>query len=191
VDDHVDLLDLNRSALDLNLKLMADLEEAHLDMATPCAGWTVYELLRHQVESTLAFTAAVRRTDVEAPASDDLTVAYRVATDAATEAFRADGVLEREADFPGYGRRPGRHIVAAHFVDNLVHAWDLCRAVGIDSTLDAELATAAHRMARHYPTTPDVRGPGAAFAMPLDVPEDAPITDRLVGLLGRSPNWPA
>jgi hypothetical protein len=27
--------------------------------------------------------------------------------------------------------------------------------------------------------------------MPVDVPEDAPITDRLVGLLGRSPNWPA
>ncbi|MCE6996845.1 TIGR03086 family metal-binding protein [Saccharothrix sp. S26] len=187
----MDLLDLNRSALDLNLKLMADLDEAHLDMATPCAGWTVYELLRHQVESTLAFTAAVRRADVDEPASDDLTIAYRVATDAATEAFRADGVLERETEFPGYGRRPGHHVVAAHFVDNLVHAWDLCRALGIDSTLDTELATAAYRMARHYPTTPDVRGPGAAFAMPVDVPADAPITDRLVGLLGRSPNWPA
>jgi uncharacterized protein (TIGR03086 family) len=76
-------------------------------------------------------------------------------------------------------------------VDNLVHAWDLCRAIGIDSTLDPEFATAAYRMARHYPTTPDVRGPGAAFAMPVDVPQDAPITDRLVGLLGRSPDWAA
>ena len=187
----MDLLDLNRSSLDLNLKLMADLEEAHLDLPTPCAGWTVYELLRHQVESTLAFTAAVRRTAVDAPASDDMPTAYRVATDAATAAFRADGALEREAEFPGYGLRPGRDLVAGHFVDNLVHAWDLCRAIGLDSTLDAELATAAHRMARHFPTTPDVRGPGRAFAMPVDVPEDAPITDRLVGLLGRSPNWPA
>ncbi len=187
----MDLLDLNRSALDLNLKLMADLDEPHLDLATPCAGWTVYELLRHQVESTLSFTAAIRRAAVEAPASDDLTTAYRVATDAATEAFRADGVLEREAEFPGYGLRKGRDLVAAHFVDNLVHAWDLCRALGVDSTLDPELATAAHRMARHYPTTPDVRGPGGAFALPVDVPEDAPVTDRLVGLLGRSPHWPA
>ncbi|WP_447005195.1 TIGR03086 family metal-binding protein [Saccharothrix isguenensis] len=191
MDEHVDLLDLNRSALDLNLKLMADLEEPHLDLPTPCAGWTVYELLRHQVESTLGFTASVRGTAVEAPASDDMVVAYRAATDAATEAFRADGVLEREAEFPGYGLRRGKELVAAHFVDNLVHAWDLRRALGVDSTLDAELATAAHRMARHYPTTPDVRGPGAAFALPVDVPEDAPITDRLVGLLGRSPTWSA
>ncbi|MEU4739051.1 TIGR03086 family metal-binding protein, partial [Actinosynnema sp. NPDC023658] len=185
----MDLLDLNRSSLDLNLKLMAELDESHLDLATPCAGWTVYELLRHQVESTLSFNAAIRRTTVDAPASDDMITAYRVATDAATEAFRADGVLEREAEFPGYGRRPGSHLVAAHFVDNLTHAWDLCRAIGVDSTLDTELATAAYRMALRYPTTPDVRGPGAAFAMPVAVPEDAPITDRLVGLLGRSPNW--
>ncbi|WP_367133445.1 TIGR03086 family metal-binding protein [Saccharothrix sp. HUAS TT1] len=187
----MDLLDLNRSALDLNLELMAGLEERHLDLRTPCAGWTVYELLRHQVESTLGFTAGIRRTAVDAPAGDDLVAAYRVATDAATEAFRADGVLDREAEFPGYGVRPGRHLVAAHFVDNLTHAWDLCRAIGVDSTLDAELATAAYRMARHYPTTPDVRGPGAAFALPVAVPEDAPITDRLVGLLGRSPAWSA
>ncbi|NUT53966.1 MAG: TIGR03086 family protein, partial [Saccharothrix sp.] len=91
----------------------------------------------------------------------------------------------------GYGPRRGRDLIAAHFVDGLVHSWDLCRAIGVDSTLDDELATAAHRMALRYPTTPDVRGPGAAFALPLDVPEDAPITDRLVGLLGRSPSWPA
>lgn len=187
----MDLLDLNRSALDLNLKLMADLEERHLDMATPCAGWTVYELLRHQVESTLGFTASVRGTAVDAPASDDMLIAYRAATDAATEAFRSDGVLDRQVEFPGYGLRRGKELVAGHFVDNLVHAWDLCRAVGVDSTLDTGLATAAYRMARHFPTTPDVRGPGGAFAMPVDVPEDAPITDRLVGLLGRSPHWPA
>lgn len=187
----MDLLDLNRSSLDLNLELMAELDESHLDLATPCAGWTVYELLRHQVETTLSFAAAVNRTAVDEPASDDPLTAYRAAADAATEAFRADGVLERDAEFPGYGRRPGRHLVAAHFVDGLVHSWDLRRAIGVDSTLDPELATAAFRMARHYPATPDVRGPGAAFALPVPVPEDAPITDRLVGLLGRSPHWPA
>ncbi|MFD1147020.1 TIGR03086 family metal-binding protein [Saccharothrix hoggarensis] len=187
----MDLLDLNRSALDLNLKLWADLDEAHLDLPTPCAGWTVYELLRHQVESTLSFTAAVTGAPVAEPASDDMLTAYRAASDAVTEAFRGDGVLERVMEFPGYGLRPGKSLVAAHFVDNLVHAWDLCRAIGVDSTLDTEPATAAYRMARYYPTTPDVRGPGAAFALPVDVPEDAPITDRLVGLLGRSPNWSA
>ncbi|MBY8850456.1 TIGR03086 family metal-binding protein [Saccharothrix longispora] len=187
----MDLLDLHRSSIDLNEKLWADLSEAHLDLATPCAGWTVHELLRHQVAVALEFAASARGTTPEEPADDDPPTAYRAASDAAAEAFRAPGFLDRTARFPGYGPRRGKDLVAAHFVDNLVHAWDLSRALGLDSTLDAELAAAAFRMARHYPTTPDVRGPGGAFAMPVDVPADAPITDRLVGLLGRSPRWPA
>ncbi|QFZ16256.1 TIGR03086 family metal-binding protein [Saccharothrix syringae] len=187
----MDLLDLNRTALDLNLALWADLAEEHLDLATPCAGWTVYELLRHQVEGTLAFAAAARGTSPGEPASDDMRVAYRAAADEATRAFREEGFLDRPAEFPGYGPRRGKDLVGAHFVDNLVHAWDLRRALGLDGTLDAGMAEAAHRMALRYPSTPDVRGPGAAFAMPVDVPADAPITDRLVGLLGRSPNWSA
>lgn len=187
----MELLDLNRSALDLTLKLWADLGEEHLDLPTPCAGWTVYELMRHQVESTLSFAAGALGTAPAEPASDDMLVAYRVAGDAATEAFHADGFLDRTAEFPGFGPRRGRDLVAAHFVDNLVHAWDLCRALGVDATLDPEPAEAAYRMALRYPTTPDVRGPGGAFAHPVPVPDDAPITDRLVGLLGRSPTWPA
>jgi uncharacterized protein (TIGR03086 family) len=187
----MDLLDLNRSALDLNLELWADVGEDQLDLPTPCAGWTVYELMRHQVETTLSFTAAALGTKPAAPADDDMRTAYRAAADAATAAFRQDGFLDRTTEFPGFGPRRGRDLVAAHFVDNLVHAWDLRRALGADATLDPDLATAAHRMALHYPTTPDVRGPGGAFAHPVEVPEDAPITDRLVGLLGRSPTWPA
>ncbi|GAA1265408.1 TIGR03086 family metal-binding protein [Saccharothrix xinjiangensis] len=187
----MDLLELNRSALDLNLELWAEVGEDRLDLDTPCGGWTVYELMRHQVETTLSFTAAALETGPIEPASDDMLTAYRMAADAATEAFRADGFLDRTATFPGYGPRRGKDLVAAHFVDNLVHAWDLRRALGVDATLDPDLADAAHRMALRYPDTPDVRGPGAAFAHPVPVPEDAPVTDRLVALLGRSPTWPA
>ncbi|MFT7835521.1 TIGR03086 family metal-binding protein [Saccharothrix sp. BKS2] len=187
----MNLLELNRAALDLTLELWAELDEEHLGLPTPCAGWTVRELMRHQVEVTAGFAAAALGTAPGGPASDDALVAYRAAADAATAAFRADGFLDRTAVFPGFGPRPARELVAAHFVDNLVHAWDLRRALGVDAALDPELAGAAHRMALRYPTTPDVRGPGAPFAHPVGVPEDAPVTDRLVGLLGRSPSWPA
>ncbi|XVV04103.1 TIGR03086 family metal-binding protein [Actinosynnema sp. CA-248983] len=185
----MDLLDLNRTALDLNVTLYRKLEPHHFDLPTPCAGWTVRDLLHHQVDSTLKFDAAARETEAAPQASDDLVEAYLAAADRATEAFRVAGFLDRPSVFPGYGPQPGRSLVAGHFVDNLVHAWDLAKAVGFDSTLDDEMALAAFKMARRFPSTPDVRGPGAAFGLPVDVPEEAPLTDRLVGLLGREPDW--
>lgn len=185
----MDLLDLNRAALDLNVALYGKLEPHHYDLVTPCEGWTVRDLLQHQVDSTLKFDAAAREAPAATQASDDLLEAYTAAADRATEAFRVDGFLDRPSVFPGFGPQPGRGLVAGHFVDNLVHAWDLAKAVGFDSTLDEGMALAAFKMASRYPSTPDVRGPGAAFGFPVDVPEDAPLTDRLVGLLGRRPDW--
>ncbi|CAL9656058.1 putative protein [Actinosynnema sp. ALI-1.44] len=187
----MDLLDLNRAALDLNARLYRELEPRHFDLPTPCAGWTVRDLLRHQVDSTLKFDAAAREAHPAPPAGDDLVEAYLAAGDRVTEAFRAAGFLDKPSVFPGFGPQPGRSLVAGHFVDNLVHAWDLAKAVGFDPTLDEGMASAAFRMASRYPSTPDVRGPGAAFGLPVDVPEDAPLTDRLVGLLGREPDWRA
>ncbi|MGM1062444.1 TIGR03086 family metal-binding protein [Saccharothrix sp. Mg75] len=187
----MDLLDLHASSIALNEELWAGVTGERLDLATPCEGWTVRELMRHQVDMALKFTAGARGTTPGEPADDDPLTAYRAASAAAAGAFREPGFLDRAAEFPGYGTRRGRDLVAAHFVDNLVHAWDLGRALGFDPALDEELVGAAVRMARHYPTTPDVRGPGGAFAMPVAVPEDAPATDRLVGLLGRSPHWTA
>lgn len=184
----MDLPELDRAALDLNAELMGRLTADQLDRSTPCEGWTVRDLLRHQVDTTLKFGEALG-TPPRDPGTD-LVTAYRITADRFTGEFDV-AVLDREVEFPGFGRRQGRQVLAAHFVDNLVHAWDLARAMGEAGELPAELAEAAIRMARHYPSTPDVRGPGGAFAFPVDVPEDAPVTDRLVGLLGRSPSWPA
>ncbi|RKT52069.1 TIGR03086 family metal-binding protein [Saccharothrix australiensis] len=185
----MDLLDLNRAAIDANTALFGALTPGDLDRVTPCAGWTVRDLLRHQVDMTLKFDAGARAGEVRPRPDEDLVAAYAVASEQVTESFRAAGFLDRQAEFPGFGTRPGSSLVAAHFVDNLVHSWDLRRALGVDSTLDGELAHAAYRMALRYPDTPDVRGPGGAFAAAVDVPADAPVTDRLVALLGRTPDW--
>lgn len=189
----MDLLKLDRQALDLNIDLIAGLTAEQLNMATPCAGWTVHDLLQHQVDSTLAFAAMARvqPSGVSHPIGDDPLGAYRAAAEQTTEAFHANGLLAREIEFTGYGIQRGSTVVAAHFIDNLVHAWDLAKAIGIDSALDTEAAEAAYRIARKYPNDPNVRGPDAAFGRPVPVPDTAPITDRLVALLGRSPSWPA
>jgi uncharacterized protein (TIGR03086 family) len=182
------LLELDRRACELNLELIEGLTAEKLNMATPCVEWTVRELLQHQVDSTLSFTAGARGLPTDGlaqPLGDDPLGTYKSAVEEAWAAFDTAGLLDREVEFPGYGTQSGRTLVAAHFVDNLVHAWDLARALGRDYSLDREMADAALRVAQHYPTGI------AAFAPPVAVADDAPITDRLVARLGRSPRWPA
>jgi len=184
----MNLLELDRRACELNVDLIDGLTGAELDLATPCVEWTVRDLLQHQVDSTVGFTAGARGlpTDVAGkPVGDDPLGTYQAAVREAWVAFDTAGMLDGEWEFPGYGRQSGRTLVAAHFVDNLVHAWDLARALGRECTFEEDLAEAALRITLNYPSGI------SAFAPPLPVTDDAPITDRLVARLGRSPRWPA
>ncbi|WNV91656.1 TIGR03086 family metal-binding protein [Umezawaea sp. Da 62-37] len=183
----LDLLGMDRRACELNVELIEGLTEEELNMATPCVEWTVRELIQHQVDSTLSFTAGARGMaagEVRPLGGDPLGV-YRSTVEEAWSTFDSPGLLDREVEFPGYGPQKGRVLVAAHFVDNLVHAWDLARALGREYEVEANLAEAALRIAEKYPTGI------AAFAPPVEVGSDASVTDRLVGQLGRSPRWPA
>ena len=184
----LDLVELDRRACELNVSLIEGMSAAELDMATPCVEWTVRELIQHQVDSTVAFTAGARGAPLDvtgSPVGSDPLEVYQAAVSEAWAAFDTAGMLDAEWDFPGFGRQSGRVLVAAHFVDNLVHAWDLGRALGQGYVFEDDVADAALRITRHYP-------PGiASFAPPVPVPETASTTDRLVGRLGRSPRWPA
>ncbi|MEU4801256.1 TIGR03086 family metal-binding protein [Actinosynnema sp. NPDC023587] len=185
----MDLLELDRTAIDRTTALVAALDPEHYDLPTPCAGWTVRDVVRHLVDMAIQYDAGARDGKPRARISDDLVAAYMAAGDLVTGSFRAEGFLDRDALLPGFGTHPGRNLVGAHLVDTVVHSWDLARALGRDGVVEDDLALVAYQVARRYPDTPDVRGPGAAFASPVDVAEDAPTTDRLVALLGRSPDW--
>ncbi|MEV0677226.1 TIGR03086 family metal-binding protein [Actinosynnema sp. NPDC050436] len=187
----MDLLELDRTAIDRNTALLAALEPEQLDLPSPCAGWTVRDVARHLVDMSIQFDVGAHGGKPRTGISDDLVASYATASDLVTESFRADGFLDRRAVLPGFGEHPGRNLIGAHFVDTVVHWWDIKRALGGDSALDDDLALVAYKVARRYPDTPGMRGPGAAFGPALDVAEDAPVTDKLVALLGRSPDWRA
>ena len=182
----MDLLDLDRRACELNIKLLKEMTQADLSMATPCAEWNVRELVQHQVDTTANFTSEVRGTTITgAPVVNDPLGVYTAAVQEAWNAFDTAGMLDAEWNFPGFGKQSGQTIVAAHYLDNLIHAWDLAKAVGQHLTFTDDMATAATRIASHYPEGI------SAFAPPVPAGENATTTDRLVASLGRSPKWPA
>lgn len=162
------------------------------DAPTPCPEWTVRELVNHLVLGHRLFTAVLRGEtggSLDPRASDvlgdDPVAAYRDAVAGLLAAFRQPGVLERVFEVP-VGTVPG--IVALHLriVEELVHGWDLARATGQepkfeDAVVEREISFSAAKLAG----LPAERSP---FAPPVPVAEDAPPLDRLVALLGRSPN---
>ncbi|HET8681716.1 MAG TPA: TIGR03086 family metal-binding protein [Micromonosporaceae bacterium] len=190
----MDLLDLDRRAIEQSSRVVAGVSPDDLGRPTPCAGWTLGDLLRHMVAHNHGWAAAAqglparRQAWEEAELGDDPAAAYQEAAKLVTEAFAAPGLAGRKLEVYGYGTFPAQVALGMHFVDYLVHGWDVARSLGVPAPteLDPELAEEALRIALRWP----YQRPDKAFGVKVDLPSDAPVGQRLVAYLGRSPAWP-
>jgi uncharacterized protein (TIGR03086 family) len=177
-DGAPDVLDLDRRALGATAGVAETVPRDRWDAATPCAGWTVRDVVDHLVENNRAQLAVLGGPD----AGDDLRRSGEAVLAAHARPAAAD------ARFPlGGQQRSARSALAVHFADVLVHGWDLARAAGVPYRFDEDLAVAAERVVSAFPDL--AWGPGAAFAARLDPGPGATAGDRLLGLTGRDPRW--
>ena len=109
------------------------------------------------------------------PSGDD---AYRDCTP-----VRKDSKFLPEA-WTRIGEFPATWAVGQHLADVAVHAWDLATATHQSTKLDPELARVALDWARAA-LKPELRG--NTFGPEIEVPENAPIYERLAGFFGRNP----
>jgi uncharacterized protein (TIGR03086 family) len=164
--------------------VMARVGAGRLGDPTPCAEWTVQQLIDHMVGSTdyLAAVLAGRATVARSGAwVDD----YRNGARSVLEALRRPGVLDRMCLSPlGFTWSIGQ-ATAGSFMDNLIHTWDLATATDQERTLDGELVDAC--VAMFLPEMPE-RGRSAGLVGPaVPVPAGASAQDRLLGAMGRQP----
>jgi uncharacterized protein (TIGR03086 family) len=95
----------------------------------------------------------------------------------------ADRVLSN----PHIGSVPLPQAVSQFFTgDVFMHTWDLARATGQDDTLDPERC--AVMLAGSEPYEDAMRGSGQ-YGPRVEVPEDADVQARLLGFIGRDPEW--
>jgi uncharacterized protein (TIGR03086 family) len=161
---------------------------------SPCAEWDARDVVRHVVDMHGVMLRPYDRTPAPAPTVDDDPLAAFRAARAEVEAILADpGLATRQTESPA-GTMPGVDMVdGVASADLVLHRWDLARATGQDDTIDpAEL----ERMWPGLQEIPDVmRVPGAfgpgvvVFGPEVEVPADAPLQDRALGLVGRDPAW--
>ncbi|MGS2808535.1 TIGR03086 family metal-binding protein [Nocardia sp. MW-W600-9] len=152
-------------------------------------------MLEHMATQNRRFAAAARGADDPAVwevrhAADPVGDVLRSA-DAVVAAFAEPGALTRTLALPEIppGRFPAVTALGFHLVDSVVHAWDVARSVGRTVDLDPDLAPAALRVALAVPTGKSRERPGAAFAPALEGADDAASLDRILRVLGRSPDW--
>jgi uncharacterized protein (TIGR03086 family) len=187
----MDLWELDRRATAATERIVARVEPDQLGRPTPCGDWTLDVLLRHMVALHRGFAAAARGRAADpalwedADLGDDPPGAYRRAAAEAVEAFAAARDATHRFDIHGYGAFPAPVAVGMHFVDHLVHGWDVAASVDGARTLDPELSEAALAIALRWP----YHRPDMAFGVRVEVPEEAPAGERLVAYLGRSPGW--
>jgi uncharacterized protein (TIGR03086 family) len=177
---------LNAAALGLiTHDVVATVDEA-MTRDTPCAGWTVADLIQHMNDEHEAIIQTVLGpldTRAEDPREDFPVIAARW-----TLALELAGPTVM---IPKAGAALATDQVRAiHFVDMLVHRWDLARATGRDSDIDPGLAETALPIARSVTAPSNPYGlVGLAYRAPEpEAPEGRPI-DNLAALLGRNPSW--
>jgi uncharacterized protein (TIGR03086 family) len=194
-----DIRDLDRRALAATVKIVNQSRRDQLDLPTPCEQWSLRQLLAHMTGQNYGFAASAdgERTDRtifdDRPVDEDPHGIFAQSAARVSAAFDADGVLDRRLWLPEIRDGmtfPAAQAIGFHFLDYVVHGWDVARAIGVAADFDPQLVDEALAGARQVPAGASRERPGAAFKQIIEVDEDAAPQDKLVAILGRSPSWP-
>ena len=194
-----DIVALDARVVQATVSVVSQAGPADLARPTPCAGWTLSDLLAHMTAQHDGWVAAaagdggdLSRWQPGPPAADPVKE-YAAAAERVLAAFGADGVLDREfvlAELSPLLRFPAAQAISFHFIDYLVHGWDVARSLGVDYVLEPDLLAAALPVAQAVPDG-ELRKQGVVpFAPGIAVTEPQSVMNQIVAMLGRSPSWP-
>lgn len=168
-----------------------------LDRPTPCDEWTVRDLLSHLVAITgrIAHVAGGGHFSEVSPqvtgvTDDGWADAWTSGLAILAGSIADETTLATTWQHPA-GDMPGFQAIAIYASEFAVHGWDLARALGRDADLDQSLAAVlVGPITGALPAEPrDL--PEIPFGPVVEVPADAAPYARLVGWVGRDPQWRA
>lgn len=161
------------------------------DAPAPVDGWVARDVVRHLVEwlPALLSSGSEARLPAGPSVDDDPVGAWKVHNDA-VQALLDDpatgGLLLKN---PHIGELPlDRAIDQFYTSDVFMHTWDLARATGQDERLDPEVC--AQMLAGMEPMEEIIRSSGQ-YGPRVPVKDGADAQTRLLGFIGRDPEWTA
>lgn len=196
-----DLRPLHRVAVLRSVEAVGAVRPSDLDRPTPCAEWTLADLLAHVTVQHRGFAAAARGHGADESVWDvgivadavraDPVGAYTAAAHDVLEAFAADGITQATFALPEFGPEatfPGALAIGFHLVDYAVHGWDVAASLGSPYELPDDVVAAVLPLVMAIPDG-DFRDTAAS---PFDrAVDDSGATDfdRILAHLGRRPDW--
>jgi uncharacterized protein (TIGR03086 family) len=199
--DISDIRPFHRIAVLNSIALVDSLRAADLDAPTPCAGWKLADLLAHMTAQHRGFAAAARGFGADADVwradavlgaiTADPGGTYADAARDVLAAFTDDATLQASFALPEFGPNatfPGVIAIGFHFIDYVVHGWDVAASLGLAYPLPDEVVDAALPLALAVPDGDFRENPEVPFARAVDVPS-ATNLDRILRHLGRNPDW--
>jgi uncharacterized protein (TIGR03086 family) len=164
-------------------ELVAPLDDAQLDAPTPCATFTVRDVLEHMISGATMFAAAFRGDPPpDQSGSSDVVAAFPAAMAELQQAVRSPGALDQTIRAP-FGEVPGDAFARFVALDGLVHGWDIATATGQPYDPPASVVGEVDAFARQA-ISEDMRD-GDTFAAPVDPPAGASRLVQLVAFTGR------
>ncbi len=177
-------IELYRRATTRAIEVAAAVTADQLGGPTPCAEWTVQDLLDHLTAGTDYLLGALEGRPPR-PCAGTTAGDLRAGVADVLAGLEEPGALERTCTSPLGFEWSVEQAVAGTFMDVLIHTWDLARATGQEDQLDPHLVAACTSM--FLPEMPE-RGRQAGIVGPaVDVAADASPQAVLLGAMGRAP----
>ncbi|MER6120644.1 TIGR03086 family metal-binding protein [Streptomyces sp. NPDC001743] len=194
----MDIRKLDRDAVLETVRILERADPRDWDRPTPCADWTLGQLVAHMAGQHHGFAAAAAGNGGDLSAwrpralGGEALRTYRAAADAVIDAFAPPSVTTREFALPEISttfRFPASKAIGFHFLDQVVHGWDLARTLGVGLDLDEQTVETALALALRVPDDDRRTAPAAPFRPALPPAPGAPTLDLVLTALGRSPDW--
>ncbi|MET9530896.1 TIGR03086 family metal-binding protein [Streptomyces sp. NPDC006649] len=195
----MDIRKFDRTAVLETVRILQRATPDDWESPTPCAGWTLRRLVGHMAGQHHGFAASAGGGDDLAAwhpldLGDDPLPVYRAAALAAIDAFAPPEVLTRMFSLPEIStadRFPASVAIGFHFLDYVVHGWDVARTLGLPFEPSEEIADAALVIALRVPDDERRLGSDPLFRPSLATAPGAGSLDLALTALGRNPGWSA
>ena len=178
--------------------LISAIPDGMLDAPTPCPAYSLGDLVDHVGGLSLAFAAAAAKDGGDITSQAPVPDAARLGADWRERIPRDLALLAAAWRHPsawtGMTRAggvdlPGEAAGLVALDELVVHGWDVARASRQPYACDPASLEAVHGFVVQFSAPGSEGDRQGLFGPVVDVADDAPLLDRVIGLTGRDPAW--